>query len=115
LDTKELELFAENHKCFERAIDGFWIYVNSWLEEVPSEVEEAFETLDLTSVVLFKRKIALVVNYSFDESIRFVTATLKVTLEKVNIAEYHYVMNLDGVGIDDTLSINPRPKIKGRI
>ncbi|MDQ0112535.1 hypothetical protein [Paenibacillus harenae] len=115
MDTKELEFFAEKHKCFERAVDGFWIYVNSWLEEEPAEVEEGFETLDLTSVVLSKKKIALVVNYSFDEPIRFVTTTMNVSLDKVVIAEYYFVLNLDGNGIDDSLSFHPRPKIEDRI
>jgi hypothetical protein len=104
MNTDLIKQFAIEHDCFNKAISGFWNYVNSWRIEEPGEFYEVFNTFDLSSLVLEKWKIALVVNYRFDEPIQYVQTMLNVFFQEKNFAEYRFLQELNGDIMDDGLS-----------
>jgi len=107
MNTEQLERFAKEHQPFEKAVEGFWEYVNTWRIEEPEEYAEAFECEDITNCTeLLREKIALVVNYSWDEPVRFVQTTLNVKVNNRKIAQYHLLQSLNGEDMDDGLSFS---------
>ncbi|MDY8025664.1 hypothetical protein [Paenibacillus polymyxa] len=106
MNTDLIKQFAIEHDCFNKSISGFWNYVNSWKIEEPEEFYEAFNTFDLSSLVLEKWKIALVVNYRYDEPIQYVQTMLNVVFQEKSFAEYRLLQKLNGDVMDDGLSFN---------
>ncbi|MFF2888007.1 hypothetical protein [Paenibacillus sp. NPDC057967] len=91
MNTEQLERFAKEHQSFKKAEEGFWEYVNTWRVEEPEEYAEAFEDTDITNCTeLLRAKIALVVNYRWDQTIRFVQTTLDVKINNRKVAQYHF-------------------------
>lgn len=104
MDANSLKLFGERERSFEKAIVGFWEYTNCWKEEEPFEFHQAFKTMDTSEISLTKEKIALVINYRFDEPVEYIQTTLNVFLDDRLMAQYHYLQHLNGDIIDDSLS-----------
>ena len=92
------------NNTFEKAKEGFWLWVTSWKEEDPEAFFELFGNEDISLIELSKERIALVINYSFDAPIKFIQTTLQVTYKESLIAKYHYMQNFDGKVMDDVLS-----------
>ncbi|MGO4696816.1 hypothetical protein AB4Z50_21280 [Paenibacillus sp. 2TAB26] len=107
MNAVELEKFAKQYNSFEKAHEGFWVYVNSWFSDEPKEFVEAFNSNDIsTSTKLSNERIALVINYRWDDPIYFVQTTLNVEINEREIAQYHLLQTLDGEDMDDGLSFS---------
>ncbi|ANY68030.1 hypothetical protein BBD42_17265 [Paenibacillus sp. BIHB 4019] len=99
-----MKQFLLKEDPFEKAVEGFWLYANSWLADEPEEFFAAFRTFDLSSIQLEREKIAYVIHYRFNEPIEFVQTTLNVYLNGKYTAFYHFLQKLDGEGMDDSIS-----------
>lgn len=71
---------------------------------IMSEFLQAFKTADTSEKSLTKEKIALVINYRFEEPVEYIQTTLNVFLDDRLIAQYHYLQHLNGDIMDDSLS-----------
>lgn len=98
------QLNEQNDLLFKKANVGFWNYVSSWQKDDPTEFYEAFKINDLSLVSLDNERIAFVINFRFDEPIKFIQTTLNVMVDDRLIAQYHYLEHLDGEVMDDVLS-----------
>ncbi|QOS80848.1 hypothetical protein JNUCC31_08235 [Paenibacillus sp. JNUCC31] len=106
MNTNDLTEFEEKFKCFVKATDCFWKYVDSWKLEEPEEYFEAFGNSELSNLVLNRGKLALVINYYPDEPIEYVQTTLNIMFEDKIFAEYRFLQNLNGEIMDDGLSFH---------
>lgn len=104
MNTTELRNFVAEKNPFEGAREGFWMWVNTWIEEEPEDYFEAFGNADISRIELTNERIALVIHYRFDEPIEFIQTTLNVIYKESLIAKYHYMQDFTGKVIDDTLS-----------
>lgn len=106
MNTLELRKFVDVKKPFEEAREGFWNWINNWKNEEPEDYSEVFRNGndDITKLVLTNERIAIVINYEFDEPVEFLQTTISVYYEESLIAKYHYMQDFDGRVIDDVLS-----------
>ncbi|CAM4298640.1 hypothetical protein [Paenibacillus typhae] len=104
MDTTELRIFVDENKPFEVAKESFWNWIYTWKGEDPEDYFELFRNEDITTIVLTNERIALVINYQFDNPVEFLQTTINVYFKESLIAKYHYMQDFDGKAIDDVLS-----------
>lgn len=104
MDTGQIKKFVYEKKPFERAMVGFWDWIDSWEKDDPEDYYEVFGNEDMSSIELTKERIALVINYNFDTPIEFIQTTINVLYKNDLIAQYHYMQDFDGEVLDDILS-----------
>lgn len=102
MNTSELIDFVEKHNLHLRCTEAFKEYLREWEMENPTEFRETFNCkLDVINSKV--AKVQLVVNYRFDEPIEYVQFTLDVIGSEQTIAQYNYLVDLNGIVMDDSM------------
>ncbi len=103
MDTKELRRWIIDNNVEERTIKGFWYYLKTYQIEEPDD--KLFKDYDLNLLNIKLEKVALIVNFYFDNDVEYVTAYLTINYFDEEIGMYKYIFTLNGETADDMLKI----------
>ena len=103
MNTEELRNWIDEYNIKERTVKGFWGYIRSYKAEEPQEFKDVYKDIELDLIDVEIKKVALIVNYSFDEFAEYIVSYLDINHNGEEIAEYEAVFTLDGEDMDDFL------------
>lgn len=104
--VEELENWIIEKNIIERVKSGFWRYIDNYRSDDFEEFENVFKNIDVKCLKIQICKIGLIVNYSFDEPVKYVLVESEIEYNEEDVGIYKSIFLTDGSDMDDYLKID---------